>query len=305
MQRIASFIGGTFLIVVLSAAASADDWEVCHTAEGDEAIVACSHLIAGGNLHGHDLVGVYTGRGMARDAKGDFDGAMADYHQAIKIDPEFPIAMSFYVLELAGEAYHRGDYATALRVLRPLADRGNVGAQTNIGQMYENGLGVPQDYTEAARMYRFAADHGFAGAQVLLAWMYISGEGVPRNYAEALRLYHLAADQGDADAQKALGLSYFNGIYGVPQSFAEAAGWYTLAADQGEALAQSELGILYANGQGVRQDYVRAHMWFNLSAAQGNQKALKDRDRIAGRMTREQIAEAQKLAREWKPKSKR
>ena len=63
--------------------------------------------------------------------------------------------------------------------------------------------------------------------------------------------------------------------------------------------------VLYANGEGVRQDYVRAHMLFNLSAAQGNQNAMKDRDRIARRMTYEQIAEAQKLAREWKPKSKR
>ena len=50
------------------------------------------------------------------------------------------------------------------------------------------------------------------------------------------------------------------------------------------------------------QDYVRAHMWFNLSAAQGNQDAAKNRDNIAKRMTPAQIAEAQKLAREWQPK---
>ena len=77
---------------------------------------------------------------------------------------------------------------------------------------------------------------------------------------------------------------------------------YTLAAEQGEALAQSELGVLFANGQGVPHDYVRAHMWFNLSAAQGHEKALQDRKRIAARMAPDQIAEAQKLAREWKPK---
>jgi hypothetical protein len=52
---------------------------------------------------------------------------------------------------------------------------------------------------------------------------------------------------------------------------------------------------------GVLQDYVRAHMWFNLSAAQGYQDAVKNRDMVALRMTPSQIAEAQKLAREWKP----
>ena len=76
--------------------------------------------------------------------------------------------------------------------------------------------------------------------------------------------------------------------------------WRPLA-DQGNAHAQFNLGAMYANGQGVPQDYVRAHMWFNLSAAQGNQGAAKNRDIAARRMTPAQIAEAQKLASEWKP----
>jgi TPR repeat protein len=77
--------------------------------------------------------------------------------------------------------------------------------------------------------------------------------------------------------------------------------WYRLAADQGYAHAQYNLGIMYAKGQGVPQDYVKAHMWFNLSAAQGEQDAAEHRDKVAQRMTPAQIAEAQKLAREWKP----
>jgi len=73
-------------------------------------------------------------------------------------------------------------------------------------------------------------------------------------------------------------------------------------ADKGVAYAQTLLGFMYANGEGVPQDYVRAYMWFNLSAAQGNPPAAKDRDDIAKRMTHAQIAEAQKLAREWQSK---
>ena len=80
--------------------------------------------------------------------------------------------------------------------------------------------------------------------------------------------------------------------------------WYRLAADQGNACAQYNLGIMYAKGQGVPQDYVLAHMWFNLSAAQGIGDAVKNRDIAAGKMTPDQLAEAQRLAREWKPSSK-
>ncbi len=77
--------------------------------------------------------------------------------------------------------------------------------------------------------------------------------------------------------------------------------WYRKAADQGHASAQSNLGLRYAEGQGVPQDYVRAHMWFSVSSAQGNQLAAKNRDHIAPRMTPAQTAEAERLAREWKP----
>jgi TPR repeat protein len=72
-------------------------------------------------------------------------------------------------------------------------------------------------------------------------------------------------------------------------------------AEQGDASAQYNLGVFYDNGLAVPQDKVRAYMWFNLSAAQGSEGAAAFRDLIARRMTPAQIAEAQKLAREWKP----
>jgi len=72
-------------------------------------------------------------------------------------------------------------------------------------------------------------------------------------------------------------------------------------AEQGDANAQYNLGVFYDNGLGVPQDKVHAYMWFNLSAAQGREGAAAFRDLIARRMTPAQIAEAQTLAREWKP----
>jgi uncharacterized protein len=75
--------------------------------------------------------------------------------------------------------------------------------------------------------------------------------------------------------------------------------WYRKAAEQGLANAQGMLGIIYAKGQAVPQDYVRAYMWLQL-AIEGRQGAAQYRDAVGQRMTAAQIAEAQKLAREWK-----
>ena len=121
------------------------------------------------------------------------------------------------------------------------------------------------------------------------------------DFATALRLWRPLAEQGDALAQSNLGIMYAKGE-GVPQDYAAAVKWYRLAADQGHASAQSNLGAMYDNGQGVPQDYVQAHKWWNLAAVAGDKDAIKSRDLVAGKMTPAQIAEAQKLAREWKPK---
>ena len=111
----------------------------------------------------------------------------------------------------------------------------------------------------------------------------------------------MAADQGVAKAQNNLGNMYYHGL-GVAQDYAKAAKWYRKAADQGHANAQFNLGGMYVNGQGVRLDYIQAHMWWNLAVSQGDEDATSSRDKVAGMMTLMQIAEAQKLAREWKPK---
>jgi len=142
-------------------------------------------------------------------------------------------------LEDATTAYQRGDYETAQRLLRPLAEQGNPVAQYKLGEMYATGKGVRQDYAEAAKLYR------------------------------------LAAEQGDPDGQELLGL-------------------------------------LYDVGAGVPRDYVKAHMWLNLAASRylasevtKREVAVETRDLVASKMTPGQIAQAQKLAREWKPKPAR
>ena len=118
---------------------------------------------------------------------------------------------------------------------------------------------------------------------------------------EDVKSWRLAADQGFADAQFNLGAAYYFGK-GVAQDYVESAKWNRKAADQGHVLAQLNLGFAYGQGKGVPQDYAEAHKWFNLAAAAGNTLGGEGRDALANLMTPEQVAEAQRLAREWKPK---
>ncbi len=98
-------------------------------------------------------------------------------------------------------AFQSGDFATALKEWKPLAEEGNAVAQNNLGLMYDNGWGVPQDDKEAARLYRLAAEQGDVDAQYNLGGMYDKGKGVPQDYKEAERWWRLAAEQGFAIAQ--------------------------------------------------------------------------------------------------------
>jgi len=123
-----------------------------------------------------------------------------------------------------------------------------------------------------------------------------------QNPAGKLSDLRKSAEQGDSNAQYMLGLAYDVGV-GAAQDFAEAATWYRKAADQGHAGAQFNLGHVYADGRGVKQDYVQAHMWLNLAAAGSQPGARSERDLVAKKMTRSQLTEALRLAREWQAKT--
>src|SRR5215831_19451609 len=105
-------------------------------------------------------------------------------------------------------AYSRGDYATALRELLPLAQQGDAEAQARLGSMYLWGQGVPQNYTEAVKWTQRAAEQGHAKAQANLGMMYHEGQGVPQSYAEAVKWTQRAAEQGLAQAQQNRGVMY-------------------------------------------------------------------------------------------------
>jgi len=166
-------------------------------------------------------------------------------------------------LEEGVTAYELGDYATAFKEFKPLVEQGNVPAQFALGLMYFKGQGVPKDYAEAFKLYKKVAEQGFAEAQDKLGAMYVEGRGVPKDYTAALK-------------------------------------WYKKAAEQEHAGAQYNLGLMFGKGEGRPKDYVMAYMWSNLAAAQGNEEASEFRSLLENVMTPEQIAEAQRLTREFK-----
>src|SRR3990172_9937102 len=93
-------------------------------------------------------------------------------------------------------AYYIGDYETAYRLIKPLAEQGLPEAQLNLGLLYDNGQGVPQDHAEAAKWYRKAAEQGNAKGQYELGMMHCTGLGVLQDYDEAVKWYRKAAEQG-------------------------------------------------------------------------------------------------------------
>jgi len=188
-------------------------------------------------------------------------------------------------------------YRKAAKCYSKAAEQGRANTQYNLGIIYKNGQGAEQDYQEAAKWYSKAAEQGDANAQNLLGAMYSSDEGVEQDYQEAAKWYSKAAEQGDANAQYNLGLLYENG-QGVIQDRKEAAKWYRMAAEAGYAYAQNNLGLLYENGQGVLKDDIKAYAFFNLAAAQGSEEARINRALLKTKMSKNQIAEAQRLSRQ-------
>ena len=205
---------------------------------------------------------------------------------------------------LARAQHQNQTEAQDVEALLVAGEQGDAEAQFTLGARYESGRGVAQDAAVAVRWYRRAAQQEHVTAQFRLGGMYRDGRGVPQDDLQAVRWFYFAANQRHIRAASNLGWMYQNGR-GIPQNDGEAVRLYRLAADQGLAEAQYNLGLMYDLGQAVPQDRVAAHMWLTLAAARAPE-AMRDqvvtaRDAVEEEMTAKQVAEAQRLAREWKP----
>jgi len=148
---------------------------------------------------------------------------------------------------------------------------------------------------ELAKTQLLAEWVGTPEEQYKLGNAYYRGDGVTKDYAKAVEWFRKAADQGMPESQYMMGLIYDRGE-GLPQDFVEAVAWYRKAGEQGYVAAQFELGNKYAAGEGVPQNYTEAYVWFSLAAAAGHEAAREERDKYAGKLSKEEINAAQKRA---------
>ena len=155
--------------------------------------------------------------------------------------------------------------------------------------------------SEALKASKTPAEASAASPEYAAGW----AAYMKSDYSGALRKWLPLAEHGVARAQVSVGQIYEFNL--TPPNYMEAASWYEKASEQGDAQGQINLGAMYMSGLGVPQNYILAHMWSNLGSSRATDEntrdpAIDNLHFIETKMTDTQIGEAQKLAREWKPK---
>lgn len=158
------------------------------------------------------------------------------------------------------------------------------------------------DFKEALRLLKPAAEGGDPIAAHRLGVMAVLGQGGAKDSAEAIKWFSVAAEQGQGESQHSLGLRYLWGD-GIEKNPENAAAWFTAAANQGIPDSATWLADMYWNGSGVVADPVEAYKWMILS---GDKFNINHRngvtiDQFAAQLTAQQKAEAEQRAHDFVP----
>jgi len=173
-----------------------------------------------------------------------------------------------------------------------LARLGDAEAQANLGVM----LTTRGKYKEAAGWYKQAADMGIGTAAYNLGTLYYNGQGFPQDYTTARRWFEMAAQRNDPYAQFQLGMMAGDGK-GMDVDLKAELNWYIKAASQGLPAAQYNLAVMYHNGEGTDSDDVKAYAWL-LLAQRGGVDVSEAKSVITDGMTPEQMQSAERLSRQ-------
>ena len=176
-------------------------------------------------------------------------------------------------------ALQRGHYATAYRAWIDIAQAGNLRAKSNIGYLYEHGLGVSQNYTKAMEWYHEAADAGLSEAQHNLGMMYAGAKGTEESWGRALIWFKRAAEKNLVESLYMIGLSYYRGL-GQIEDKSQAYQHFKLSAERGYADAQYMLSymLLAAEGPSKNSDPYNAYVWATFGIEGGQTQAEEVRD---------------------------
>ena len=229
------------------------------------------------------------------------NGTAKDPQEALKWYRKAAEGGSDHAICTLGGLYEYGgdvqqDFAEAIKWYRKSADAGGSCGAFMLGNLYSAGKGVAHDDEEALKWYRKSAENerdDDYSARLRLAAMYESGKGVKQDAAEATGWYQ------KAKCLWCIGHMYEKGS-AVPKDYAAALKWYMEALEAGDTRARLSIAQLYQDGgPGLPQDDIQAYMWFTLAGAEGFDGA-----KLGSKMTPEQIREAKRLAKEWKPPAK-
>ena len=248
----------------------------------------------------------YFGKGVEKDLNKAFEW----YKKAAQKYTPAQYSLGFMYVNGYGTGKNIDE---AFKMYEKAAEQGHLTAQYFLAVMYGNGYRTEKNLDKANRLneafkwYKKAAKQGLPKAQNNLGYMYDKEKDVEQNLPEedrlneAVKWYRKAAERGYKIAQFNLGAMYHGGE-GVEKNLTEGIRWWKKSAEQGYSKAQFVLGLVYRlSDNGVPKNYIQSYKWCNLAAANGHPKAPKDLDNAAGKLTPEQLAEAQKLASEWKP----
>lgn len=144
--------------------------------------------------------------------------------------------------------YYSQHYKEAAPHLMRAAKKGDARAQSALGLMYQEGLGIEQDDKKAGKWFKKAAEQGRADAQTFLGMLYCQGRGVEKDFTIARKWFEKAAIAGNVDAQTFLGNLYYKGI-GVAKDDIKAGYWLQKAAIAGDTDAQATLNDMLDSNQ--------------------------------------------------------
>ena len=320
-----ALLANAVLLVAGSAVGQALEGDVHASGESDagNASDAVSERKRGQALQRY-VTGAKAGDAEAQHALG------VAYETGQGVDQDYGEALGWYLQAAeqghaeaqtsAGSLHGRGlgvpqDHAKAAEYYRLAADQGHGPALAELGALHFRGLGVPRDYVEARRWLRPAAEQGHPEAQWRLCMTYARGLGVDKDHAEARAWCRVAAEAGHVWAQEELGRLYDD--WGFPPDYAQALEWYRRASDQGSAVARLRMYSIYRQGRrGVRRDPVKALAYLDyvqfgslpdggrifvttVGNAPDDYSEQWTRNLLTRKMSKEEIAEAEELVRQW------
>ncbi len=235
------------------------------------------------------------------------------YYFGKGVDQNYQKAFKWYRMAAEqGLSAAQNDLSKGLKWIRKVAERGEPAAQFVIGRMYLDGEGVGRDYAVALGWIGKSARNGYPPAQYHLAMMTKNGQGTEIDNNEALKWLTRAADNGFATAQYELAAWYYNGQAWNYSGQVDKADMvkgreYMLKAAQGGDLkAQEAMFRINQTGSGGEINTVRAYMWLEIAMKQAGRQKKRELQYyqflISEKMSSDQIAEAKRLAAQWKPK---